>query len=185
MSLGLTFEERIEFERIQLRLARKGRAAVTVAGPLNQEERPCGIGVSTIYFSPDGAMQPCVVFPREFGHLRKGPIREQWEQSAFRQELQAWTNKDRGACGGCAGAGQCGYCAASAYKITGDYREAPDEFHELTRARVRARELESGVLNGPEFWASIPEGNAAPPVPKRNALFPIYRPAKARQDAGG
>jgi radical SAM protein with 4Fe4S-binding SPASM domain len=177
LALALEGDDLVRFERQRLRLARKHHQASPDLAPLDRGGRPCGVAIKTIYIAPDGALQPCVVFPRTFGHLREGSIRQQWETSAFRRELAAWGNADRDACGNCGGAGKCDYCAATAFKLKGDYREAPPQFHADTRARLRAYELERGTALGEDVWSSVPLGEPEPQR-ARKAVFPIYRPRK-------
>ncbi|MCB9738992.1 MAG: radical SAM protein [Deltaproteobacteria bacterium] len=142
---------------------------------LDATAAPCGAARSSVYVAPDGAVTPCVMFPMEIGHLREQTLAEIWHQSERRKEIVAWTNADRSDCLSCSAGGNCFYCPGEAFKRTGDFRAAPDVFHQRTRAKMKAFEAEYGHRFEPAFWAGIPEHTEAPPR-VRKAHFPILRP---------
>jgi hypothetical protein len=79
----------------------------------------------------------------------------------------------------CAGSGLCSYCPGEGFKTTGDWRQAPGNFHAVTRARMLAWDQGGGERFEPEAWASVPTGGAPVPRPDR-FVFPIHRPEKSR-----
>ncbi len=181
LDLDLSYEERIELERIRLRVALRQGHKGWRPGVVAAEDQPCEIGTGRIYFGPDGAIFPCVTYPSAIGHVRSGPIRAQWDASPLRRQLAAWTNAKRTSCLSCGASAGCGYCAGAAFKATGDHDVAPPYFHERSRAKAVAYELERGVALGDAFWASVPTGEA--PVVKRRGQFPIFRAQKTGKAA--
>ncbi len=168
------------FVALQKQRKLRGDQDATVAR-LEPNEAPCGAARSVIYVAPDGAVTPCVVFPLQLGHLREQSLAEIWFGSEKRKEIAAWTNADRSDCMSCGAGGNCFYCPGEAYKRTGDYRSAPDEFHQRTRAKMRAFQVVHGTELDDAFWQSIPETTL--PERTRKAHFPIYRPEKGRRSA--
>ena len=137
----------------------------------------CSAGRSRAYVSPDGAVWPCSQFPMQIGHVREKSFASIWRGSTERAELVAWKNRDRKSCSSCGGSGFCTYCPGEAFKQTGDFRKAPVQFHEHTRARMAAFEVATGQPLAPELWLGVPAGGPRQPRPDR-FVFPIYRPKK-------
>lgn len=140
---------------------------------------PCYAGRNSVYITPDGAVWPCVTWPMSLGHLKEQPLAQIWHESPLRKEILAWTNDSRSACQGCAGSGQCFYCAGEAYKLTGDYRTAPAEFHARTRARLVALEETGRLALNPAEWASVPDVEPVRP-PVVDQPQKMYRPSRGR-----
>ena len=148
---------------------------------LDPNGAPCSAGRTVIYVAPDGGVTPCVMFPMQIGHLREQSLADIWFESEKRKELAAWTNADRSDCLSCGAGGNCFYCPGEAFKRTGDYRSAPDEFHQRTRAKMQSFQQVYGTELDDSFWQSIPETTQQ--ERKRKAHFPIYRPQKGRRTA--
>lgn len=146
--------------------------------PQHGQADPCQAGRSLAYVSPDGQVWPCVTFPMPFGSLREQPFAAIWHESPVRKALTAWNNGARTACQTCAGSGFCSYCPGAAYKITGDFRQAPGAFHNETRARMRAHELVHGDTFSADEWATVPEISQRPAAAKR-FVFPIHRATRS------
>ncbi len=145
---------------------------------------PCGAGRTLMYVAPDGAIWPCAVFPASIGNVRERSFLETWHTSPFRLSLRDWTNKDRTACQSCVGNGVCFYCPGEAYKRTGDFKQAPDVFHERARIALEAYAPHAGVEYTPEEWATIPASAPVAPQPKKFA-FPIYKPGRGQPSRPG
>jgi radical SAM protein with 4Fe4S-binding SPASM domain len=140
---------------------------------------PCYAGRTAIYISPDGAVWPCVTWPMALGHLRESSLSDIWHQSERRKEILAWTNDNRTACQSCAGSSTCFYCAGEAYKTTGDYRQAPPEFHARTRARLIAMEEAGHLTLTSEQWATLPASDFDRP-PVTDQPTKMYRPTRGK-----
>lgn len=175
--LDLVGEDRIRAEVWRRRLLSPAEGAPISLRDSGSAD-PCGAGRTLAYISPDGAVWPCVSFPMALGNLREQSFAEIWAGSPQRQEILAWTNAERGACQSCAGSGFCSYCPGEAFKVTGDFRNAPGGFHAATRARMAAFEEVSGTRLAAEVWASVPAAEAQRPASK--TVFPIHRPGKGR-----
>ena len=144
---------------------------------------PCGAGRTLAYVAPDGALWPCVMFPMHIGQVRERPFLASWHDSEKRAELRKWTNAERTDCQSCAGNGHCFYCAGEAYKRTGDYRKAPDVFHQRTKLAMIAYEPHGDVTYTEEEWRSVPETTLAP-AEKKKFVFPIYQPERGQRKTG-
>ncbi len=149
---------------------------------LESDEGACGVGRTSAYITPDGAVWPCVAFPSALGNLRQLTFADIWHGAPLRRELRDYLIRDREDCASCGAAGGCSYCAGHAYTATGDYRRAPEDFHIQTRARMEAHEVVSGERFGAQVWRTVPmpELASSQRQPARKFNFPIYQPRKGR-----
>ena len=142
----------------------------------------CGVGRSSAYITPEGAVWPCVAFPSAMGNLRQQSFADIWQSSPLRLELRDFMTGDRQGCASCGAASGCAYCAGHAFTATGDYRVAPPDFHIQTRARMEAHEQVTGERFGAAIWRTVPmpelDQMARPPA--RKSKFPIHQPHKGR-----
>jgi radical SAM protein with 4Fe4S-binding SPASM domain len=87
---------------------------------LNAHTRGCLGGLSFVFISHKGDMQPCGYFDVPAGNVRDASFGEIWENSELFKNLRRFANL-KGKCGKCDYLRFCGGCRARAYEHTGDY----------------------------------------------------------------
>src|SRR5947207_95901 len=85
----------------------------------------CGGGVKSFAIDPYGHMSICVISHRETYDIRKGSVREGWEQFLLKVRQQERTRPSK--CDGCRIRSACSACPATGELETGD-PESPVEF---------------------------------------------------------
>jgi radical SAM protein with 4Fe4S-binding SPASM domain len=82
--------------------------------------RGCLGGISFVFISHVGDVQPCGYFDMQLGNVKQTPFPEIWEKSPVFNDLRDYS-KLKGKCGACEFKGVCGGCRARALAATGDY----------------------------------------------------------------
>lgn len=84
--------------------------------------RGCLGGISFVFISHVGDLQPCGYFDKQVGNVKDRPFSRIWAESEVFQDLRDYS-KLKGKCGACEYKGVCGGCRARALSATGDYLE--------------------------------------------------------------
>lgn len=82
--------------------------------------RGCLGGITFVFISHVGDVQPCGYFDMQLGNVKETPFPEIWESSPVFADLRDFSRL-RGKCGACEFKGVCGGCRARALAATGDY----------------------------------------------------------------
>jgi heme b synthase len=82
--------------------------------------RGCLGGISFVFISHVGDVQPCGYFDMQLGNVKETPFSQIWTESPVFNDLRDYS-KLKGKCGACAYKGVCGGCRARALSLTGDY----------------------------------------------------------------
>lgn len=87
---------------------------------LNARTRGCLGGLSFVFVSHRGELQPCGYFDVQAGNIREKPFSVLWEEAPLFKDLRAFSLLE-GKCGKCDYLRFCGGCRARAYENTGRY----------------------------------------------------------------
>ncbi len=87
---------------------------------LNARTRGCLGGISFVFVSHKGDLQPCGYFDMRAGSVREGDFGEIWKNSALFKDLRNFSLLE-GKCGKCNYLRFCGGCRARAFELTGRY----------------------------------------------------------------
>lgn len=87
---------------------------------LNARTRGCLGGLSFVFVSHRGELQPCGYFDVQAGSVRETAFREIWENAEIFKNLRQFSLLE-GKCGKCDYLRYCGGCRARAYESTGNY----------------------------------------------------------------
>jgi len=87
---------------------------------LNAHTRGCLGGISFVFVSHRGELQPCGYFHLQAGSVRERSFADLWENAPLFIELRNFALLE-GKCGACEYLRYCGGCRARAYEITGSY----------------------------------------------------------------
>ncbi len=87
---------------------------------LNAHTRGCLGGLSFVFVSHKGELQPCGYFDFQAGSVRDTPFHELWENAPLFRELRSFKLLE-GKCGKCDYLRFCGGCRARAFELTGSY----------------------------------------------------------------
>ena len=108
--------------------------------------RGCLGGISFVFISHVGDVQPCGYFDMQLGNVKETPFPEIWEKSPVFNDLRDFS-KLKGKCGACEYKGVCGGCRARALAATGDYLEQepycayiPPKWKKMQAANAAERE---------------------------------------------
>jgi heme b synthase len=82
--------------------------------------RGCLGGITFVFISHVGDLQPCGYFNMQCGNVKERPFSEIWTNSKVFNDLRDYS-KLEGKCGACEYKGVCGGCRARALEATGDY----------------------------------------------------------------
>lgn len=116
-----------QYYRIMRQEAKRGGLEVTEKTfGLNAVTRGCLAGLSFIFVSHAGEVQPCGYFDVKAGSVRKAEFKEIWENATLFNELRNFRLLE-GKCGHCDYIRYCGGCRARAYEVTGRYM-APEPY---------------------------------------------------------
>ncbi len=89
--------------------------------------RGCLGGITFVFISHTGDVQPCGYFDMQLGNVKETPFSEIWTNSPVFDDLRHY-DRLKGKCGACEYKGVCGGCRARALSLTGDYlQEEPYE----------------------------------------------------------
>lgn len=89
-------------------------------GGLHTFTRGCLGGISFLFLSSTGEVQPCGYFELSLGNVRERPLKEIWEGSPVLRDLRD-PGRLKGKCGRCRYRFVCGGCRARALALKGDY----------------------------------------------------------------
>ena len=110
-----------QYYRLLRQQAKKEGLEVTVETfGLNARTRGCLAGLSFVFVSHKGELQPCGYFDVQAGSVRERPFGEIWEHAEIFNKLRQF-NLLEGKCGRCDYLRFCGGCRARAYESTGNY----------------------------------------------------------------
>jgi len=87
---------------------------------LTERRKGCLAGLSYVFISSSGTVQPCGYLPLQAGNVRHADFSEIWETSpilASLREIRVFT----GMCKTCSYSGTCRGCRARAHAMSGDY----------------------------------------------------------------
>ncbi|MEW6348728.1 MAG: heme b synthase [Thermodesulfobacteriota bacterium] len=87
---------------------------------LNARTRGCLGGLSFVFVSHKGELQPCGYFDVRAGSVRARSFKDLWEDAPLFKDLRDFSRLD-GKCGKCNYLRFCGGCRARSYETTGDY----------------------------------------------------------------
>ncbi|MBI4964856.1 MAG: heme b synthase [Desulfomonile tiedjei] len=87
---------------------------------LNARTRGCLGGLSFVFVSHKGELQPCGYFDVQAGSVREKPFADLWENAPLFKDLRTFSMLE-GKCGKCDYLRFCGGCRARAYEATGRY----------------------------------------------------------------
>ena len=87
---------------------------------LAEMTRGCLGGISFVFISHVGDVQPCGYFDMQLGNVKERAFEDIWTNSPVFDDLRHY-NRLRGKCGACEYRGVCGGCRARALAATGDY----------------------------------------------------------------
>jgi heme b synthase len=87
---------------------------------MNARTRGCLGGLSFVFVSHTGEMQPCGYFDVQAGNVRDKGFADIWEKSELFTKLRTFRELE-GKCGKCNYLRFCGGCRARAYEHTGDF----------------------------------------------------------------
>ena len=82
--------------------------------------RGCLGGISFVFISHVGDVQPCGYFDMQLGNVRERSFEDIWTNSPVFDDLRHY-DRLKGKCGNCEFKGVCGGCRARALAATGDY----------------------------------------------------------------
>lgn len=94
---------------------------IKLTGPL-AHSRGCLGGISFVFISHVGDVQPCGYFDMQLGNVKEKPFSQIWTESPVFDDLRHY-DRLKGKCGACEFKGVCGGCRARALAATGDYLE--------------------------------------------------------------
>ena len=100
-------------EGIRITPATHGRMAVS---------RGCLGGISFVFISHTGDVQPCGYFDMQLGNVKEQKFSDIWTNSPVFDDLRHY-DRLKGKCGACEYKGVCGGCRARALSVYGDYLE--------------------------------------------------------------
>jgi heme b synthase len=84
--------------------------------------RGCLGGITFVFISHVGDVQPCGYFDMQLGNVKQEPFSHIWEHSPVFDDLRHY-DRLRGKCGACEYKGVCGGCRARALSATGNYMD--------------------------------------------------------------
>lgn len=87
---------------------------------LNAHTRGCLGGLSFVFVSHRGELQPCGYFHLQAGSIRERSFADLWENAPLFKELRTFSLLE-GKCGACEYLRFCGGCRARAYEMRGSY----------------------------------------------------------------
>jgi heme b synthase len=87
---------------------------------LNARTRGCLGGLSFVFVSHSGLVQPCGYFDVQAGSIKERSFKDLWENAELFRDLRKFSLL-KGKCGKCDYIRFCGGCRARAYEHTGDY----------------------------------------------------------------
>jgi heme b synthase len=93
---------------------------------MNAFTRGCLAGLSFVFVSHRGNLQPCGYFDVKAGSVREREFQDLWENAALFNDLRNFRQLE-GKCGKCDYVRYCGGCRARAYEATGRYM-APEPY---------------------------------------------------------
>lgn len=93
---------------------------------MNALTRGCLAGLSFVFVSHAGELQPCGYFDMKAGSVRDAEFKDLWEQAPLFNQLRNFRLLE-GKCGRCDYVRYCGGCRARAYEATGRYM-APEPY---------------------------------------------------------
>ena len=105
---------------IRQRCAQEGREVTPETYGMEAMTRGCLGGISFVFISHVGDVQPCGYFDMQLGNVKETPFEEIWTDSPVFADLRDYSRL-KGKCGVCEFKGVCGGCRARALAATGDY----------------------------------------------------------------
>ncbi len=110
-----------QYYRIMRQEARKeGLDVTTETFGLNARTRGCLGGLSFVFVSATGELQPCGYFDVQAGNVREREFDDLWRNAPLFNELRSFKDLE-GKCGRCDYLRFCGGCRARAYEVSGSY----------------------------------------------------------------
>ena len=143
------------------RMREEGDTSTAEEYGLNAMTRGCLGGISFVFISHVGDVQPCGYFDMQLGNVKETPFSEIWTNSPVFNDLRDFS-KLKGKCGACEYRGVCGGCRARALSATGDYMEEEPYCSYVPRS-LRTEGQDDGTLKMPAFalGALCPDADAA------------------------
>lgn len=93
---------------------------------MNARTRGCLAGLSFVFVSHKGELQPCGYFDVQAGSVREAEFNQIWENAGLFRDLRNFSLLE-GKCGKCNFVRYCGGCRARAYEAEGSYM-APEPY---------------------------------------------------------
>ena len=100
--------------------AKEGRVVSPDTYGMEAMTRGCLGGITFVFISHVGDVQPCGYFDMQLGNVKETPFPEIWEHSPVFRNLRDFSLL-KGKCGACEYKGFCGGCRARALAASGDY----------------------------------------------------------------
>ena len=121
--------------------AQEGREVTPETYGMEAMTRGCLGGITFVFISHVGDVQPCGYFDMQLGNVKETPFYEIWEKSPVFDDLRHY-DRLKGKCGACEYKGVCGGCRARALAATGDYLAEEPYCAYVPRKEARRRVLE-------------------------------------------
>jgi radical SAM protein with 4Fe4S-binding SPASM domain len=87
---------------------------------LDAMTRGCLGGITFVFISHTGDIQPCGYFDMQLGNVKEQPFSQIWTESKVFNDLRDYSLL-KGKCGACEYRAVCGGCRARALSVVGDY----------------------------------------------------------------
>ncbi|QKF08029.1 radical SAM protein [Berryella wangjianweii] len=104
--------------------------------------RGCLGGITFVFISHVGEVQPCGYFDMNLGNVKQVPFSQIWTHSPVFDDLRHY-DRLKGKCGACEFKGVCGGCRARALALYGDYLEEEPYCAYEPKKYVRERVLDA------------------------------------------
>jgi heme b synthase len=105
---------------IRQKAAEEGTRVTPETYGMDALTRGCLGGITFVFISHTGDLQPCGYFDMQCGNVKEQPFSQIWTESKVFNDLRDYA-KLKGKCGRCEYKGFCGGCRARALAATGDY----------------------------------------------------------------
>ena len=119
--------------------AKEGREVSRETYGMEAMTRGCLGGITFVFISHTGDVQPCGYFDMQLGNVKETPFPEIWTSSPVFADLRDY-GRLKGKCGACEYKGVCGGCRARALAATGDYL-AEEPYCAYVPQRLREKEV--------------------------------------------